>query len=162
METLTLEQAYYLGEMIAAVVVIISLLYLALQVRASNQASLIDSVSAYSPRYDRCFEFLTVPENARLYLAATQGYENLDEAQKLRFRSFFTQLMNVLEDGYLISEEVGIYISPGRERKLLFHDILKSPGGRSAWKEIQHLVDAVFRDIVNKVADSKGEIPLYM
>jgi len=38
---MTLEQAYYVGELIAAVVVIISLIYLALQVRASNQTSLI-------------------------------------------------------------------------------------------------------------------------
>ncbi len=43
MESLTLEQAYYIGELIAAIVVIILSIYLALQIRASNQASMIDS-----------------------------------------------------------------------------------------------------------------------
>jgi hypothetical protein len=36
MESLTLEQAYYIGELIAAIVVIMSVVYLALQVNQSN------------------------------------------------------------------------------------------------------------------------------
>ena len=40
MEPLTLEQAYYIGELIAAFVVIVSVIYLALQVRQNTQVIL--------------------------------------------------------------------------------------------------------------------------
>ena len=39
METLTLEQAYYMGELLAAVIVIISIFYLAAQVKHSTRAT---------------------------------------------------------------------------------------------------------------------------
>ena len=68
METLTLEQASYLAEIIGVIAVVTSLIYLALQVRSSNQTSLIESLGTFSPRLDKCFEFLTIPENICLIL----------------------------------------------------------------------------------------------
>ena len=156
MESLTLEQVYYIGELVAAVVVIVSLIYLALQVKASNQISLIDSLATFSPRYDRCLEFLTIPENAKLYLAAADNYEDLDDEQKLRYRSFFQQLMNVFEDFYLMSQ-VGVQMGDPGGRRILIHDILRTPGGRSAWKDIRLMNETGFREVIDSIAEAKGE-----
>jgi hypothetical protein len=156
MESLTLEQAYYIGELIAAFVVVISLIYLALQVRASNQVSLIESLGTFSPRLDKCFEFLTIPENAKLYLTASNNYEDLDEEQKLRYRSFFQQLLNVFEDFYLMSQ-AGVQIGDSEGRRILIHDMLRTPGGRSAWKDIRLTNEASFREVIDAIAEAKGE-----
>ena len=159
MESLTLEQASYLAEIIGVVAVVFSLIYLALQVRGSNQASLINSLSTFSPRYDRCLEFLTIPENAKLYLTAAEGYENLDDEQKLRYRGFLAQLMNVFEDFYLMSQ-MGVRIADPRGRRMLIQQILRTPGGRAAWKDIREMTDPGFRETIDDVAKAKGEADL--
>ncbi len=156
MESFTLEQAYYIGELIAAVVVIVSLIYLALQVRASNQVSLIDSLATFSPRYDRCLELLTIPENAKLFLDAADNYENLNEEKKLRYRSFFAQLLNVFEDFYMMSQ-IGVQMGEAEGRRLLIHNILRTPGGRAAWKDIRLENEASFRQVIDAIAEAKGE-----
>ena len=156
MESLTLEQASYMAEIIGVVAVVASLIYLALQVRASNQTSLIESLGTFSPRLDKCFEFLTIPENAKLYLAAADNYEDLDEEQKLRYRSFFQQLMNVMEDFYLMSQ-VGVQMGNPGDRRILIHDILRTPGGRAAWKDIRLSNETSFREMIDTIAEAKGE-----
>ena len=156
MESLTLEQVSYLAEIIGVVAVVASLIYLALQVRASNQTSLVSSLATFSPRFDRCFELLTIPENAKLFLTAAKEYENLDEEQKLRYRSFFSQCANIMEDFYVMAQ-AGIRITDPGNRDNLIHQMLRTPGGQAAWKDIRMSNDAGFREVIDEIAEAKGE-----
>ena len=51
METLTLEQTYYIGELIAAVMVIISIFYLAMQVKQNGRSLRIQTVHDLSSQF---------------------------------------------------------------------------------------------------------------
>ena len=51
METLTLEQAYYLGELLGVIAVVTSLIYLALQLRQNTLSIRMSNVQALSSQY---------------------------------------------------------------------------------------------------------------
>ena len=138
---------------------IISLIYLALQVKASNQVSIISALASFAPRYEQGFVFLTRPENAKLYLTATEEYDDLEEEQKLRFRCFFYQCASVTEDFYLMIK-MGVRIAEVQERETMIQRILRTPGGRATWKDIRKLFASDFREIIDVVSDAKGEIGL--
>lgn len=51
METLTLEQAYYLGELLGVIAVVASLIYLTLQLRQNTLSIRMSNVQALSSQY---------------------------------------------------------------------------------------------------------------
>ena len=156
METLTLEQASYLAEIIGVFAVVISLIYLAIQVRAGNQASLINAFATLAPRFDKFFELLTIPDNANLFLAASEDYESMDNVQKLRYKCLLAQCANVLEDGYLM-KQAGVHAADLTGRELPIHQFLKTPGGRVAWKDMRLMMDKGVRNIIDDIAEANGE-----
>ena len=95
-------------------------------------------------------------ENAKLYLAAADNYEDMGEEQKLRYRSIFQQLLNVFEDFYLMSQ-VGVQMGDPEDRRLLIHDMLRTHEGRPAWKDIRLTNEASFREVIDSIAEAKGE-----
>ena len=155
MESLTLEQAYYIGELIASIAVITSLIYLALQVRAGNQMAKMTALDSFSPRYEQAMASLTTPDNASLFLQASQNYETMNEDQKLMFQGLLFVCFSVLEDFYLISKS-GVYtIDPGA-RKSIVHRFLVTTGGRAAWRDIRDMFEGEYRDDIDTIADSNG------
>ena len=156
MESLTLEQASYLAEIIGVVAVVASLIYLALQVRGSNQAALISAFAGIGSRYDRCLEFLTLPDGAELFLAAAGDYENLNKEQQLRFVNCITQCAIIFEDWYLL-EKGGFHLQDMIGRETIIHQILKTSGGRDAWKDTRIRIDPGIREVIDGIAAAKGE-----
>ena len=63
METLTLEQAYYIGELVAAFVVLISLVYMAIQLRQNTNAIKLGTAHAVAEEFRGMFSLI----------ASTQG-----------------------------------------------------------------------------------------
>ena len=64
METLTLEQAYYIGELVASFVVLISLVYMAIQLRQNTNAIRLGTAHAVAEEFREMFA-----------LAASTGFE---------------------------------------------------------------------------------------
>ncbi len=58
METLTLEQMYYIGELVAAFVVLISLVYMAIQLRQNTNAIKLGTAHAVAEEIRACFLLL--------------------------------------------------------------------------------------------------------
>ena len=86
MEIVTLEQVYYIGELIAAVVLIISVFYLAIQMKQNTQA--IRSTAAYEATQSLSGWYLAIGHDQQsldVFVRGLSGSENLDGNEKYQF-----------------------------------------------------------------------------
>jgi hypothetical protein len=99
---MSLEDLGNVGEFVAAVAVIASLVYLAVQIRqntkalkASTHQSLIDSTLSY--------QALTLenPEVARIRLAGNRSFSELTEEDQYRFRAAMEMMFRLFENAFV-------------------------------------------------------------
>ena len=153
---MTLEEVYYIGQTIAAVAILASLLGIFFQLkqstkieRASAQRELLDRVSLFagsfsSDDYTLWAKGLTDFENANF---ETKGFIH----NKLIEFVFITEsAFNMHRDGFF-SE--GTWA--GIEGAML--GMLKTPGGRSFWDYAQHMVGFEIAEHLNKRLAEVGE-----
>lgn len=89
METLTLEQAYYIGELIAAVAVIISLIYVAKEIRQNTNMLRINSSREFVRWNTDLVEPLSSQrEVCENWMKGDSDLDSLDEVDKQRAMLF--------------------------------------------------------------------------
>jgi hypothetical protein len=87
MESLTLEQAYYAGELVAAVIVIISIFYLAAQVKQSTRATRLQTTHDMTTQFVNALGNLSHNEGlSNIYQRGMHdGLSNLNKDEQVRF-----------------------------------------------------------------------------
>jgi hypothetical protein len=142
-----------IGEIIGALAVFITLVYLALQIRQNTkavQSSALDStVSASSIARQSIYEN---DEVARVYLKGLATPEELDDLGRLKFRLLFHNLMlshsNIFAQAKLSDRPV----SEWQAQKPAIKRGLSSAGGAWFWKEFAHEFDDEFRAEVDRIS----------
>ena len=139
------------GEFLGGIAVVISLVYLAGQirsntktVRASNSGDLLTASS----------EFATMtadPDTASLYLRGLQDFAGLNVVDQLRFNGLMSHHLNsayrawVLDRRFLLEE--GMWENQVHSVSVQ----LKQPGVKQWWTANQHWWPADFRDLVDEM-----------
>jgi len=133
-----MEELSNYAEVFGGIAVIISLMYLAVQVRANTREQ------RHQARYDQ-FEIqnsvynlmIEDPENTRIFIKAGQDYENLTDEERIRFGAAnlkvlhaFYLIMEMRDDG-LVDEDV----FKGFEQFIF--GSLSTPGSRYWWNNMQ-------------------------
>lgn len=98
-----------IGDMIAAIAVVISLIYLAIQVRQNtrqiSRSIKTAQLSAFERNVEsgnRTREFLLVnPELFALYRKGWKSYQGLDAGEKARFNLILRNIFNQVQGGYI-------------------------------------------------------------
>lgn len=130
------------GQLAAAGAVFATLLYLARQVRQSNQQGLL---SAFQHTYDSINEWgVAVFESAdvsSIVIRGRESYETLSDTERLRFDHVHLVLLNVIESHYFQVEKTAMDKSyrdwAMQNLAALIRGYLDFPGVREFWKEVQ-------------------------
>jgi len=159
---MSLEDLGNIGEFVAAIGVIASLIYLAVQIRhgsASVRATMFLTSSANQS--EMTAHVYQDSEMARIFRVGQQGLESLTEDEQTRFVSFFATLFRTYEQMFqqdrmgLLDPEVW---EARREAMLRF---FKQPGVQSMWRMRRHAFSKSFRDLVDALQEelklSKGQ-----
>ena len=89
METITLEQMYYIGEIIAAIAVIASLIYVGKQLRQNTSQMRVNAATIYSQWADGVYSRVASDrEFAEVWQKGKSDFNSLDEVDKLRILNF--------------------------------------------------------------------------
>jgi len=135
-----------IGEIIGGVGVIVTLLYLAAQIRQNTKQVASASLQALSSRVEaRMMANATNAEFAELLQRWRDG-EELTEVELSRANSWFGSWVSDLQDGYrqfklgLVSEGV----LKGRIYTVM--QLIGTSHGRENWKMLREIVDPEFRD----------------
>ncbi len=131
---MNLESLGNIGEFIGGIAVIVTLTYLAFQVRQGTKTLRANSVHELTENILRASATLVEPENAEVYLRGARSYSSLTPEEKLRF-GLMLGLFIVRFDTVLEYRERGMvddaYVEWQTDTMRL---IFSNPGVREWWK----------------------------
>ena len=139
------------GEVAGAVGVIITLGYLALQIRHSNKLATWETHRASVASHAEALSgVLNNPDVAKVYRTGLMSPDELDEIEKIRFSQLLTQLVLNFKDT-LDAYDKGLYDFPtyqAWQAAICTH--LKTPGGQLWWQDFESSYIQRVRDEINR------------
>ena len=139
METLTLEDGYYISQMVAAIILVFSVIYLALQVRQNTSAMRLSNFQAGSMSWANFMGMLTNSEECTdIYRRGVAANDTLNENEQIRFRMLGMLLLRVFHECFEEQHEGGVRQArwEGSQRAQL--DIIQTPGMQMLWSSRRH------------------------
>lgn len=135
--------------MIGALAVVVSLIYVALQIRQNTAAIRSATAQSVHEHFARWYQsFATDASLVDIGVKGLKDYASLSETEKARFVSTFMAFLSYGQNAFLKWRQ-GL-LSPslwlGWEQVLM--NLLGAPGGKSLWKERAYLFGEEFRRYV--------------
>lgn len=141
-----------IGEIVGALAVFITLVYLALQIRQNTRAvhsSALDStVNTISIARQSIYEN---DEVARVYLKGLATPEELDDLERLKFRLLVHNLMLSQSNIFAQTKFSDLPISEWQAQISIIKRVVGSAGGAWFWKEFAQEFDAEFRAEIDRI-----------
>ena len=135
MESLSLEQASYLAEIIGVIAVVISLIYVALQLKQNTQAIKQGSVkNIINTLRDATANLGQSEEKTEILLQLSQNTPELTMTQKVRSYVMLQNLMSAFELAYFEQSQGALEEEHWSGYQQFLVDICKAPGIREYWK----------------------------
>lgn len=126
-----LERMLQVGELVAAVAVIISVVFVAIEIRQNSRAQVQATTQAAVSDYVGSLELLASDrEFACLYTRAAQDFEGLDAADRLRFSAYYMSIYYQLQEMHRLSEEGAIDADTWSGFHSLLQETTRYPGVR--------------------------------
>jgi hypothetical protein len=140
-----------LGNFVSGVAVLISLVYLALQVRQAqvNQRTLIQQGRA-ARTVDAAFR-LAEEQNARILLKGNAGEEDMSVAEYLRYAQLFRAVTLGVEDTFFQHEHGTLTGAAFESTVLATRSVLALPGFRAQWRASRHQYEPSFTRFIDRL-----------
>ena len=140
-----------LGQIIGAIAVVISLIYVALSIRQNTSAIRSATAQSVHEHFANWYQtFATDPSLVEVGVKGLKDYASLSETEKARFVSTFMAFLSYGQNAFLKWRQ-GL-LSPslwlGWEQVLM--NLLGAPGGKALWKERAYLFGEEFRRYVEE------------
>jgi hypothetical protein len=149
------EAAGAIGEIIGAAAVVVSLVYLATQIRTQNREARAASVHQVLHEYSTAISKLHEPEMADVWVAAIEDFDGLSPAQRLRFVIYLMVAVRSFEDAYFQWRE-------GRLEDDVWHPLLSSlidvkstEAFACFWELRRHQFRPDFADYIDSLEEGK-------
>jgi hypothetical protein len=162
---MSLEDLGNIGEFVAAVAVVLSLIYLALQIRQNTMQITQNTKTVRSATFRGATQLFTQfmarlsesPELAAIVVKANESQSDLDPAQRLQFDSYAMEVFTIYEDLFFQAKDE--MLDPefwsSRQRNLRWY--LGFPGFCSAWKRQSHTMSPEFREFVTTLRNEAAQ-----
>ncbi len=128
-----------IAELLASIGVIVSLIYLATQIRHQTSENFLSAGNELASQINQSFSVLTDnSEFAAVYIKGIKNYDSLDSVEKLRVSVFFGRVMRIFESMYSRHRhnKIDPEIWPGIEETL--RDLIQYPGFQHWWTMSRH------------------------
>ena len=140
-----------IGEFGGAFAVVVSLVYLASQIRAQNREARGASVHEISGAFRDAISSLQGPEQAEVFSTAVKSFDALTDIQRLQFFSIIQKILRVWEEAFYQYTE-------GRLDERIWHairiqcsDLIAIDAARTVWELRKHAYSADFRSFVDSI-----------
>ena len=123
------------GEFLGGVAVVISLIYLAIQVRASVRQARVDSYTSVTQLWGQFTEIIATDEEAwRIYYQGIRDFDSLSEVEQARF-SFIISMYFGIVDTIMVHEKGGAFRYPETYQRCLdqAYALFCQPGAQAWW-----------------------------
>ena len=150
-----------IGEIVGALAVVASLIYLAMQIRQNTRQISMSLESAKLAAFERTVEssnhareiLITNPEVADLLLKGLKDYRNLPPSEKFRCNMLFRNLLSGIQGGYIRQLTMGGDPEQLEGIRKTLNTLLKNPGVRQWLEEVETDWRPEFADFVAECAE---------
>jgi hypothetical protein len=132
---MTLEDLGNIGEFVAAIAVVVSLLYLAIQIRQNTRSVRTSTYQAVLDSSHRLNEHIAEPRTERLYRLGRKDTSQLKEDELAQFKALVGSIAGFYEGLFLQHQHGAIDDDFFENRFSAFHHIICQPGVRAVWEE---------------------------
>jgi hypothetical protein len=128
-----------IGEIVGAIVVIASVLYLARQLQQSNKQGQAEAVRDLYQVWNEVFRHLgRDAESANLFRQGLNDYGNLTKNEKLQFHSMFCAIPDTVYMAIVLQEKGYASLEIADAGIAVLEGFLSAPGGKRYWQEVSH------------------------
>src|SRR4051794_22902879 len=151
-----------IGQMVAAVAVIPSLIYLAVQIREQNKERRRAGINILTAQWS---ELVRSAQDSRefavLFLRGVRSFHDLDAADKLRFSAFFTRFTRNCEGMFMYHRDGALEKALWEEVERTMIDYFAYAGVREWWATRKHWLTDEFRAVVEAIIAKNPEAKMY-
>ncbi len=154
MESLTLEDGYYVSQMVAAVFLILSVIYLALQIRQNTCAMRLSNFQAGSANWANVMGMLTKNEEVTdIYRRGMAADDTLNEIEQIQFRMLGMQLLRVFNENFEQNHEGAMRKDRWEASQRAHIDVMQTPGIQMVWSSRKHWFADDFRIYMDNIIE---------
>jgi hypothetical protein len=146
---MTLDDLANIGQVIGAIAVVISLFYVAHQIRQNTNAVRSATAQAVHEHFANWYHLVAADDElAKIVANGLRDYASLSEHQRVRFVAAFMAFLSYSQNAFLKWRE-GLFASPlwlGWEQVMM--NLFGAPGGKAFWKDRAYMFGDEFRRYV--------------
>ena len=151
-----------IGQLVAAVGVIPSLIYLAIQIREQNKERRRAGINVLTAQWSDLVKSAQESRDfAALFLQGVRSFHDLDAPDKLRFSAFFTRVTRNCEGMFIYYRDGALEKALWEEVERTMIDYFAYPGVREWWATRKHWLTDEFRAVVETIIAKSPEPKLY-
>jgi hypothetical protein len=143
---MTLDDLANLGQVIGALAVVISLIYVALQIRQNTNAVRSATAQAVHEHFSNWYNLVAADaELARIAANGLRDYASLSEQERVRFVATFMSFVSYSQNAFLKWREGLLKPALWLGWEQVMMNLFGAPGGKAFWKERGYLFGEEFR-----------------
>ncbi|MGI9261069.1 MAG: hypothetical protein ACR2QR_03480 [Woeseiaceae bacterium] len=158
---MTLQDWGALGELVGGVAIIVSLLYVGLQIRHSAGATRAATNQAFIAQYNDLLYQLTRAEVRDIYWRGLPGLTHLQGSELACFSGLMAMIFRTYEIFYLEKSEGRFDSKMWRGYTALLRDLMSNTGPREYWELRKHQYSDEFVELMESDIMARGGVPLY-
>ena len=147
-----------IGEIVGALAVVVSLLYLATQIRIQNRESQIASTHEILGAFRDIAGTYEDSEKAELLLRASADFESLSDVERIQFIAMAQKILRVWEEAFHQHRTKRLETHVWNAICIQFSDFMGTPGAQRAWELRKHGFSHDFCDFMQTI--EPGELSL--
>ena len=151
-----------IGQVVGAIAVVISLLYLATEVRSNARETRLASMRSLSDAINQYFK--TCAEDAdlaELWFRGIYDFQSIKGASLMRFSSLMDYLFRIYEDMYYQRLEGHLDPRVWGGFEAMMGDFIAYPGIQAWWRSRSHWFSDHFQEFIAKRQAAAGDPSLY-
>ena len=151
-----------IGQVVAAIGVILSLIYVAVQIREQNKERRRTGINILTAQWSELVKSAQESrEFAVLFLQGVRSFTGLDAPDKLRFTAFFTRYTRNCEGMFIYYRDGALEKALWEEVERTMCDYFAYRGVRDWWETRKHWLTDEFRAVVEAIIAKNPEQKLY-
>jgi hypothetical protein len=150
------------GEVVGAAGVILSLLYLAVQIKGDARAKRASAVHDQSNAYRDLLQMLATDDKlADIWIRGLRDFGSLAEGERVRFTSALGFLFRVFEEAFFQWKEGHLDDEVWHGFESPMTDIVAYPGVQDWWNTRSHWYSAPFQELIRAKVAKAGTPTMY-
>lgn len=151
-----------IGQLVAALGVIPSLIYLAVQIREQNKERRRAGINILTAQWSELVKSAQESDEfAALFLQGIQSFDSLDAIRKLRFSAYFSRFTRNCEGMFVYYRDGALEKALWDEVERTIGDYFAYPGVREWWATRKHWLTDDFRTVVESIIARSSNPTLY-